>query len=173
MIGTSVIVFATATSGETSSKFWKGVYMNSFRYVELDGEFIETPFQHFEKVSPEVAVAKTITSRPIITKPVSRMSSLKDVKDVIEEGGSTVWGQLPDFPYKTAKFGLGFTATSQKDLRRSRDGGPPLKITHHGVHALEDVEEKSNFEDWIFPTIEGGLNNWEAKDFVPITFINQ
>ena len=26
-------------------------HLNSFRYVELDGEFIETPFQHFEKVA--------------------------------------------------------------------------------------------------------------------------
>ena len=58
--------------------------------------------------------------------------------------------------------------------RRSRAGRLPLKITQHGVHALEDDdEEESNFEDWIFPTIKGGLNNWEAKDFVPITFINQ
>ena len=148
-------------------------HLNSFRYVELDGEFIEAPFQHFEEVSSEVAATKTVSSVPIITKPVSRMSSLKDVKTVIEEGGSTVWGQLPDFPFKTDKFGLGFNAASQKAVRRSRAGGTPLKITHHGVHALEDVEDESNFEDWIFPTIEGGLNNWEAKDFVPITFINQ
>ena len=80
---------------------------------------------------------------------------------------------MPDFPYKTDKFVLGFTAASQKVVRRSWDGGPPLKITPPGVHALEDNEEERNFEDWIFPTIEGGLNNWEAKDFVPITFINQ
>ena len=33
-------------------------HLNSFRYVELDGEFIETPFQHFEEVSPEVAATK-------------------------------------------------------------------------------------------------------------------
>ena len=38
---------------------------------------------------------------------------------------------------------------------------------------VEDEDEESHFEDWIFPTIEGGLRNWEAKDFVPITFINQ
>ena len=25
-------------------------YLNSFRYVEMDGEFIETPFQNFEEV---------------------------------------------------------------------------------------------------------------------------
>ena len=44
-------------------------HLNSFLYVELDGEFIETPFQHFEEVSPEVAVAKTMIDVP--TKPVS------------------------------------------------------------------------------------------------------
>ena len=32
-------------------------HLNSFRYVELDGEFIETPFQHFEEVPLEVTVA--------------------------------------------------------------------------------------------------------------------
>ena len=45
-------------------------HLNSFRYVELDGEFI-TPFQHFEEVSPEVAAAKTVTDVPVITKHVS------------------------------------------------------------------------------------------------------
>ena len=28
------------------------------------------------------------------------MASLKDAKVVIGEGGSTIWGQLPDIPYK-------------------------------------------------------------------------
>ena len=41
-------------------------HLNSFRYMELDGEFIETPFQHFKEVSPEVEVAKTMTDVPII-----------------------------------------------------------------------------------------------------------
>ena len=99
------------------------------------------------------------------------MSSLKDAKVVIEEGGSTIWGKLPDFPFKSDKFGLGFTSASQKVVRCSHAGGTPVKITHHGVNALEDSEEESNLEDWIFPTVDGGLCNWEAKDFVPITFI--
>ena len=98
-------------------------HLNSFRYVELDGEFIKTPFHHFEQVSPEVATTKTMTFVPIITKHVSRMSSLKDAKVVTEEGGSIVWGQLPDFPFKINKFGLGFTAASQKVVRRSWAGG--------------------------------------------------
>ena len=42
-------------------------HLNSFRYVELDGEFIETPFQHFEQVSEEIAATKTVPSVPVIT----------------------------------------------------------------------------------------------------------
>ena len=58
-------------------------------------------------------------------------------------------------------------------MRRSKTGGPPIRITHHVINAIEDEDEENDFEDWIFSTVEGGLSNWEAKDFVPITFINQ
>ena len=139
----------------------------------MDGEFIETPFQHFEEVAQEITTTKTISFVPMITRPPPRVSSLKYAKAVIEEGGSTFWGQLPDFPYKLDKFGLGFTSSAQKAVRRARARGPPVKITHHGVNALEDSEEESSLEDWIFPTVGGGLCNWEAKDFVLITFILQ
>ena len=148
-------------------------HLNSFRYVELDGEFIKTPFQHFEEVSQEIAATKEVSSTPVITRPPPRMSSLKDAKAVVEEGGSTIWGQLPDFPYKSDKFGLGFTSTAQKSVHRARAGGPPVKISHQGVNALEDSEEDGRLEDWIFPTVGRGLCNWEAKDFVPITFTLQ
>ena len=52
-------------------------------------------------------------------------------------------------------------------------GGPPVKISNQGVNVVEDNEEDGILEDWIFPTVSGGLRNWEAKDFVPITFISQ
>ena len=82
-------------------------------------------------------------------------------------------GQLPDIPYKSDKFGLGFTSGAQKAVRRARAGGPPLKISNHRVNTVEDDEDNYDLEEWIFPTVNGGLSNWEAKDFVPITFIQQ
>ena len=89
-------------------------HLNSLRYMELDGEFIETPFQHFEEVSPEVAATKAVSSISKITRLPLRMSSLKDATAVVEEGGCTIWGKLPDIPYKSDRFGLGFTSTGQK-----------------------------------------------------------
>ena len=102
-------------------------HLNSFRYVELDGEFIETPFQHFEEVSEEIEVTKAVSSALVITRPVPRMSSLKDARAVVEEGGSTIWGQLPDFPFKSDKFGLRFTSTAQKAVRCDCAGGATCK----------------------------------------------
>ena len=99
------------------------------------------------------------------------MASLRDAKAVVEEGVCTIWGQLPDILYKYDKFGLGFTSGGQKAVHCARAGGPPLHISNHGVNALEDSDSDCDLNKWIFPTINGGINNWEAKDFVPITFI--
>ena len=101
------------------------------------------------------------------------MASLKDARAVIEEGGCIIWGQLPDIPYKSDKFGLGFTSGAQKDVRRTRARGPPLNISNCKVNVVEDDEDSYDLKDWIFPTVNGGLNNWEARDFVLITFIPQ
>ena len=57
-------------------------HLNSFRYVEMDGEFIETPCQNFEEVPQTLASIEATTD---ITP--MKMASLKDSRVVIEEGG--------------------------------------------------------------------------------------
>ena len=42
-----------------------------------------------------------------------------------------------------------------------------------GVNAIEDDEEESDIDSWIYSTTDGGLNNWTTKDFVPVYFITQ
>ena len=83
-------------------------HLNSFKYVEMDGEFIESPCQTFEVIPPTIIIAKATPSTPKITKDPPRMASLKDARVIVEEGGCTILGQLPDIPYKSNKFGLGF-----------------------------------------------------------------
>ena len=73
-------------------------HLNSFRYVEMDDEFIETPCQNFKEVPQTVATTKTASKVPKITRPPLKMASLKDAKAVVEEGGCTIWGQLLIFP---------------------------------------------------------------------------
>ena len=62
----------------------------------MDEEFIEIPCQTFEVISH--AAVEDVSTIPKITKTPYKMPSLKDAKATIEEGGCTVWGQLPDIP---------------------------------------------------------------------------
>ena len=98
------------------------------------------------------------------------MASLKDARVVVEEGGCTIWGQLPDIPYKSNKFGLGFPSEAQKLVRRALPGGPPFNISNNEFNTLEDIDSDGDLDNWILPIIGGGLNNWKAKDFIPISF---
>ena len=143
-------------------------HLNSFRHVEMDGEFIETPCQNFEEVPQTLA-----STEVAIEEPQMKMASLKDARALIEKGGCANWGQLPDFAHKTDKFGFGFTVEAQRAVRRARTGRPPLHISSQGVNAIEDDEEESDFDSWIYPTTKGGLNNWTTKDFVSVSFIPQ
>ena len=90
-----------------------------------------------------------------------------------KEGWCTNWGQLLDFTDKTNKFGLGFTSGAQRAVPRARAGGPPLRISNRGINAIEDSEEDSNIDNWIYPTTNGGPSNWTARDFMLVSFIPQ
>ena len=91
-------------------------HLNSFKYVEMDGEFIETPCQTFEVIPPTIVVAKSTPATPKAAKDTPKMASLKDARVVVEDEGCTIWGQLPDIPYKSDKYGLGFTSKAQKEV---------------------------------------------------------
>ena len=83
-----------------------------------------------------VAATKAATKTPKITIPPLKMASLKDARAVVEEGGCAIWGQLPDIPYKSNKFGLDFTLEAQRVVRRTRTGGPPLRISNHCINVV-------------------------------------
>ena len=94
-----------------------------------------------------MAATKTVSQVPKITRPPLKRSSLRDAREVVEEGGCTIWDKLLDIPYKSEKFGLGFTSGAQKAILRARAGGPPLKISNHGVNTVEDDDDNCNLED--------------------------
>ena len=49
----------------------------------------------------------------------------------------------------------------------------PMPKHDSGVNAIGDDEEESDINSWIYPTTNGGLNNWTTKDFLPVSFITQ
>ena len=120
-------------------------------------------------VPPTLAAAETMVEEDFPLK----MASLKDARAVIEKGECANWGHLADIPYKSDKFGLGFILQAQRAVHRARVEGPLLRISNHGVNALQDNDIDCDMDQWIFPTVSGGLTNWKAKDFVLITFIQE
>ena len=134
----------------------------------MDEKFIETPYKNFEEV-PHFSASTDVTTG----KPPLKMASLKDARAMVEEGGCTNWGQLPNFTHKTDKFGLGFTTGAQRAVRHAQIGRPSIHISNWGVNEIEDNEEDSDIESWIYPTTNGGMNNWTTRDFIPISFIPQ
>ena len=62
---------------------------------------------------------------------------------------------------------------AQKEIRGARTGKPSLHLKSHEVNVVEDSDNECAFEDWIYPTTEGKPNNWHARDFVPISFIEK
>jgi hypothetical protein len=118
----------------------------------MDGEFLETPSQSFEVVPPTSPVLKPTSCVPKVIRVPPAMISLKDAQAVVEDGGRTGWGQLIDVPYKSDKFGLGFSSDKSQ------------------INAVEDADSDCDLDSWIFPTIGDGLNNWKAEDTIPISF---
>ena len=93
-------------------------HLNSFKYVEMDGEFIETLCHAFEVVPPMVAAAKSSSDVSKVGKVVPKMVSFKDAHAAVEEGIYDTWGKLLEIPFKADKFGLGFTIKAQKEVDR-------------------------------------------------------
>src|ERR1051325_6206771 len=107
----------------------------------MEGEFVKTPCQAFKEVPRVMPIDSPIT--PEFTRVPPKMASLKDAKAAVEEGGRTIWGQLPDLPFKFDKTGLGFTIKDQKMIRRERASKLPFHINKSGVHVIED--DDNNF----------------------------
>ena len=129
--------------------------VQAFKYVEMDGEFFETPSQSFEVVPPPSPVLKPTPLVPKVVRAPPVMISLKDAQAAIENGDRAGWGQLINVPYKSDKAGLGFNSG---------------KIVKNQINAMEDADSDCDLDSWIFPTIGDGLNNWKAEDTIPISF---
>ncbi|XP_058761629.1 uncharacterized protein LOC131635043 [Vicia villosa] len=148
-------------------------YVNEYKYVEVNGEFIETPYQTFELVPQVVSAAKHTSTVHKVTRIPLTMASLKDAKAVVEEGGCTIWGQLIDVPYRFDKLGLGCTTGTRKSNYHTRPGGLMSHFISKGVNDLEDGESNCDLDKWIFPTLDNGLNNWKTGDVISISFIQE
>lgn len=82
-------------------------HLTSFRYIEVDGEITETPFQSLEVVN-----AMTIQQTSESPKSEPSMASWQGAKTIIENGNAQGWGKVIEVREKWDKFGLGYEPSS-------------------------------------------------------------
>lgn len=123
-------------------------HLASFLYVQVEGEFHETPVQAFEVVQ----VIKT----PLFEekKHVIPMSSLKDARAFVEAGHPRGWGRVLDLPPNFEKFGLSFSPASQGSTPIALNASTPVKFSSAGfvkdgqVNVVgDDVESDYNINN--------------------------
>lgn len=145
-------------------------HMSTFRYVEVEGEVHETPFQAFE------AVQMINIPYPKVKKPEVSMSSLKDVKEIIEASHQEGRGRVLDLPSKFNKLGLGYVphetnsgSKTQNTVKFSSAGF----INEGQANAIDDDKDNGfDFSKWIPPTVQE-LCNWSTEDVIQVTFSNE
>ena len=145
-------------------------HLTSFRYVEVEGEIHETPFQAFETVQ----VIKA--PRPEVKKTEVSISSWKDARAVVEPGHPEGWGRVLDLPPKLNKFGVGFTPGLQGATSKDTYSFKAVKFSSAGLikdgqanAIVEDTDSDYDMDEWIRPSVPGvELNNWTSEDVVQV-----
>lgn len=100
-------------------------HLTSFRYIDVEGEIIETPFQSFEAVN-----VLTVQQVPESPNPELSMASWKGAKAIIETGNAQGWGKLIEVREKWDKFGLGYEPSSdRKNNQLNKKQIPPIEET--------------------------------------------
>lgn len=84
--------------------------MSSLRYIEADGETLETSFQALEVVSVVVVGQRYDNKKPKLT-----ISFWKNFKFMVEKGTSEGYGQLLNLLEKRYQFGLGYQPSLGKE----------------------------------------------------------
>lgn len=143
-------------------------HLSSHQYVEVGGEYHETPCQVFDFVAKREV--PTLEER----KQEVSMVSFKEAKAIVESGHPTGWGRVLDLPAKFDKLGLGYDptqdqkgASSSKSFINFTRGGV---INEGSVLVVGDEKEDNNMDQWIRSSASvPKLNNWTVEEIVPIT----
>src|SRR3954469_21830094 len=95
-----------------------------------------------------------------LEKYTAPQSAQVSIKDIIPTG----WDDLIEYlsqPTEVPQPGLSYPAEYL-----AHPEGSTAHLATKEVNAMEDEEDNCNWSNWIFPTHNNGLNNWEAEDVI-------
>ncbi|XP_050875850.1 uncharacterized protein LOC127079506 [Lathyrus oleraceus] len=127
-------------------------HLTSFRYIEVDGEITETPFQSLEVVNM-MAVQQTLET----PKSGPSMASWQGAKAVMESENAQDWGKVVEVREKQGKFGLGYDPSSNETgNQHDKEQIPSVEETFTSVgHIFGNQVEMINNE-----VREEGVSSW-------------
>lgn len=96
-------------------------HLTSFRYIDIEGETIETPFQYLEVVN-----VFTVHYMSKLPKLELSMTYLEGAKVIIEIGNAQGWGKLVEVHEKKDNFGLGYQPSLDEANNQVIKGHTPL-----------------------------------------------
>ncbi|XP_050916564.1 uncharacterized protein LOC127131691 [Lathyrus oleraceus] len=107
------------------------------------------------------------------------MSSLKDAREVVENGHPKGWGHVLDLPLKFDKLGLGLNHSQQDvapDVPKAPSVLTPVKfisagfISNDQANVVGDNDDSDyDIDNWIQPSVLGEeLHNWTAEDVIQV-----
>ncbi|XP_050895879.1 uncharacterized protein LOC127102567 [Lathyrus oleraceus] len=119
-------------------------HLTSFRYIEVDGEITETPFQSLEVVNM-MAVQKTLET----PKSGPSMASWQGAKAVMESESAQDWGKVVEVNQKRDKFGVGYDPSSiEAGNQHDKEHIPLVKETFTSAgHIFGNQGAMINVED--------------------------
>ncbi|XP_050908890.1 uncharacterized protein LOC127122628 [Lathyrus oleraceus] len=152
--------------------------LSSFRYVEVDGEIHETPFQAFEIAN---VLMNPLNGRAS-GKPELPMSSLKDAQTIIKAGHPEGWGRILELPVNKNRSGLGYHPEQATQQNTPIGGGEMalsipgnfISVGHHFQDQVTMVGEDLNTSEvdcFVLKKTAGQqLHNWTEVDLPEVTF---
>jgi hypothetical protein len=144
-------------------------HLSSFKYVEMDGEIVETPSQAFETVKVENALFAKEEEKPSI-------SSYKQAAEVVRSGEAPGWGKMMDITAKKDRFGVGYQP-GRGSSGQGRGRRTSFTFTSAGMldpdHICvvgEEIDSDCELDSWIKPCAPGmEIQNWKAEKIITVT----
>lgn len=151
-------------------------HLTSFRYIEVDGEITETPFQSLEVVN--VMVIQQTSETP---KSGPSMASWQGDKVIMESENAQDWGKVVEVREKWDKFGLGYEPSSNEaGSQHNREQIPSIEETFtsvgyifgNQVAMINEETREEGVSNWILQAAPNEeLKNWKVVE-IPQFFQN-
>ncbi|XP_058770183.1 uncharacterized protein LOC131643835 [Vicia villosa] len=170
----------------TSTLHQKLKFVSNGKLVTVDGEqaLVVSHLSSFSYIDAGEAVGTQFQALSVVGKDVEKngtsISSLKDARQVVQDGSAVGWGQVLSPPDNKFREGLGFSPTSARYSKQDTVTRPMQEIFHSGGFdhptppEVDAVIENDSEEDSSSFVVRGvACQNWSVVDVPSVVHISK